>query len=109
MIGYPPRVQRRQTRRGTTPGDTAHFGRNELKEKDCGRTTAPVTGTSSAGPFRRGKKPVQCYRCNGWGHYKLQCPNEEPIEGSREWENLHGEETKEGGPLPQEQEANPQQ
>ena len=41
-IGYPPRVQRRQTRRGTTPGDTTHFGRNELKEKDCGRATAPV-------------------------------------------------------------------
>ena len=52
---------------------------------------------------------MQCYRCNGWGHYKLQCPNEEPIEGSKEWENLHGEETKEGGPLPQEQETNPQQ
>ena len=66
-------------------------------------------GTSAAGPFRRGKKPVQCYRCNGWGHYKLQCPNEEPIEGSKEWENLHGEETKEVGPFPQEQEANPQQ
>ena len=65
-------------------------------------------GISAAGPFRRGKKPVQCYHCNGWGHYKLQCPNEEPVEGSKEWENLHGEET-EGGPLPQEQEANPQQ
>ena len=66
-------------------------------------------GTSAAGPFRRGKKPVQCYRCNGWGHYKLQCPNEEPVVGSKEWENLHGEETKEGGLLPQEQEASPQQ
>ena len=73
--------------------------RNKLKGPD----------TSAAGPFRKGKKPVQCYHCNGWGHYKLQCPNEEPIEGSKEWENLHGEETKEGGPLPQEQEANPQQ
>ena len=52
---------------------------------------------------------MQCYHCNGWGHYKLQCPNEEPIEGSKEWKNLHGEETKEGGPLPQEQEASPQQ
>ena len=30
------------------------------------------TGTSAAGPFRRGKKPVQCYHCNGWGHYELQ-------------------------------------
>ena len=31
--------------------------------------------TSSVGPFRKGKRPVQCYRCNGWGHYKQQCPN----------------------------------
>ena len=73
--------------------------RNKLKDPE----------TSAAGPFRRGKKPVQCYHCNGWGHCKLQCPNEEPVEGSKEWENLHGEETKDGGPLPQEQEANPQQ
>ena len=48
-------------------------------------------GISAAGPFRKGKKPVQCYHCNGWGHYKLQCPNEEPVQGSKEWENLHGE------------------
>ena len=41
-------------------------------------------GISAAGPFRRGKKPVQCYHCKGWGHYKLQCPNEEPVEGSKE-------------------------
>ena len=29
-------------------GDTTHFGRNELKEKDYGRTTAPVTEITSA-------------------------------------------------------------
>ena len=66
-------------------------------------------GTSAAGPFRKGKKLVQCYRCNGWGHYKLQCPNEEPVEGSKEWVNLNGEGTKEEGPLPQAQETKPQQ
>ena len=66
-------------------------------------------GTSSAGPFRKGKRLVQCYHCNGWGHYKQQCPSEEPAEGSKEWANLHGEETKEGGPLPQEHNPNPQQ
>ena len=27
-------------------GDTTHFGRNELKEKDYGRTTAPVTNST---------------------------------------------------------------
>ena len=90
----------------------ANFKNNngyKKRDKQDIRNKLKGPGTSAAGPFRRGKKPVQCYRCNGWGHYKLQCPNEEPIEGSKEWENLHGEETKEGGPLPQEQEANPQQ
>ena len=90
----------------------ANFKNNngyKKRDKQDIRNKLKGPGTSTAGPFRRGKKPVQCYCCNGWGHYKLQCPNEEPIEGSKEWENLHGEETKEGGPLPQEQEANPQE
>ena len=83
--------------------------RSEKGGKQDIRTKLKGPGTSSAGPFRKGKKPVQCYRCNGWGHYKQQCPNEEPTEGSKDWVNLHGEEPKEGGPLPQEKEPNPQQ
>ena len=78
-------------------------GKQDLRNKLKG------PGTSSAGPFRRGKGPVQCHRCNGWGHYKQQCPSEEPVEGSKEWANLNGEETKKGGPLPQDQPTNPQQ
>ena len=39
---------------------------------------------------------MQCHRCNGWGHYKQQCPSEEPAEGSKEWANLNGEEMKRG-------------
>ena len=78
-------------------------GKQDLRNKLKG------PGTSSAGPFRRGKRPVQCHRCNGWGHYKQQCPSEEPAEGSKEWANLNGEETKKGGPLPQDQPTNPQQ
>ena len=57
-------------------------------------------GISAAGPFRRGKKPVQCYRCNGWGHYKLQCPNEEPVEGSKEWKTYMGKRQRRGVPFP---------
>ena len=64
-------------------------------------------GTSAAGTFRKGKKPVQCYHCNGWGHYKLQCPNEEPAEGSKVWVNLNGEETKEGVLFPRTRKPNP--
>ena len=78
-------------------------GKQDLRNKLKG------PGTSSVGPFRRGKRPVQCHRCNGWGHYKQQCPSEEPVEGSKEWANLNGEETKKGGPLPQDQPTNPQQ
>ena len=78
-------------------------GKQDLRNKLKG------PGTSSAGPFRKGKRPVQCHRCNGWGHYKQQCPSEEPAEGSKEWANLNGEETKKGGPLPQDQPTNPQQ
>ena len=83
--------------------------KQQNKDKQDPRTNLKGPGTSSVGPFRRGKKPVQCYHCNGWGHYKQQCPNEEPAEGSKEWVNLNGEETKKGGPLPQDQPTNPQQ
>ena len=83
--------------------------KRQNKDKQDPRTNLKGPGTSSAGPFRKGRRPVQCHRCNGWGHYKQQCPSEEPAEGSKEWANLNGEETKKGGPLPQEQPANPQQ
>ena len=43
-------------------------------------------GILAAGPFTQGRCPVQCHRCCGWGHYKQNCPNKEPVEGSKEWE-----------------------
>ena len=43
----------------------------------------------------------------GWGHYGCNCPNEYPVEGSVNWENLKGEVAKEGGTLPQQ--GNPTQ
>ena len=66
-------------------------------------------GVLAAGPFTQGRHPVQCHRCCGWGHYKQNCPNKEPTEGSKEWEwaNSQGEAVKEGGSLPQEKETNP--
>ena len=56
---------------------------------------------SAAGPFTGGKPPIQCHRCMGWGHFMRNCPNREPIQGSVEWGNLHGEVALEGAPLPQ--------
>ena len=65
---------------------------------------------TAAGPFTGGKPPVQCHRCMGWGHFMRNCPNREPVPGSVEWGNLHGEVAVEGAPLPQEKERpqNPQ-
>ena len=90
----------------------ANFKNNNGYKKNNGqdiRNKLKGPGITAAGPFRKGKKPVQCYRCNGWGHYKVQCPNEEPAEGSKDWVNLKGEGNQEGGPLPQDQETQLQQ
>ena len=48
-------------------------------------------GPSAAGPFRD-RPPVQCYKCNGWGHYQRQCPNCEKVTFANERENSQGEE-----------------
>ena len=33
--------------------------------------------TSAAGPYREvdGSRPIQCFRCQGWGHPKRLCPS----------------------------------
>ena len=82
-------------------------GNGHYKPKQDGRQGLKGTGTSAAGPFRKDKLPVQCYQCMGWGHYGHNCPNEYPVEGSVNWENLKGEAAKEGGTLPQQ--GNPTQ
>ena len=70
--------------------------KSQENDKSDVRNKLKGSGISSVGPFRKGKRLVQCHRCNGWGHYKQQCPSEGPTEGSKEWTNLHGEETKKG-------------
>ena len=65
-------------------------------------------GPSAAGPFHN-KPPVQCYKCNGWGHYQRQCPNRTKVTFSAERENDNGEETAEGGSTPPRDTANPPQ
>ena len=56
-------------------------------------------GPSAAGPFWD-RLLVQCYKCNGWGHYQRQCPNHEKVTFANERENSQGEEMREGGSTP---------
>ena len=37
-------------------------------------------GVSSAGPFKNGRRPIQCYKCGGWGHVARECANQENVE-----------------------------
>ena len=76
-------------------------GNGHYMPKQDGRQGLKGLGVSAAGPFQKNKPPVQCYQCMGWGHYGHNCPNEYPVEGSVNWENLKGEAAKEGGTLPQ--------
>ena len=90
------------TKDGSKKKSNGHY-----KPKQDGRQGLKGPGTSAAGPFRKNKPLVQCYQCMGWGHYGRNCPNEYPVEGSINWENLKGEVAKEGGTLPQQ--GNPTQ
>ena len=37
------------------------------------------------GPFCNGKKPLQCFKCGGWGHVIRECPSP----GNVNWEELN--------------------
>ena len=85
--------------------ETSGFGLDDLNEqlKSLGqylsrdtRNQSQGQGLSAAGPFRD-RLPVQCYKCNGWGHYQRQCPNREKVTFANERENSQGEEMREGG------------
>ena len=43
--------------------------------------------TTSHGPFREGKKPIQCFKCVGWGHGWQECPSP----GNIDWRRLKGD------------------
>ena len=85
--------------KGTTDSSKKK-GNSHYKPKQDGRQGLKGPGTSAAGPFWKNKPLVQCYQWMGWGHYGQNCPNEYPVEGSINWENLKGEVVKEGGTLP---------
>ena len=46
--------------------------------------------TSAAGPYREADsfRPIQCFRCHGWGHPKRLCPSHlNYTQGGVAWDN----------------------
>ena len=42
-------------------------------------------GVTAAGPFREGRRLLQCHNCGGWGHVKRECSTQ----GNMNWEELN--------------------
>ena len=90
---------------------TATLKANTIKPKSASAPSSPIKKrngegsnlpkskgpeTTSHGPFRGGKKPIQCFKCGGWGHGWRECPSL----GNIDWRRLKGDE-----PPPQGKEA----
>ena len=39
------------------------------------RNSLQGLGVNASGPFENGQKPIQCFKCKGWGHPRRLCPS----------------------------------
>ena len=40
------------------------------------RTNLQGPGVNASGPFTNDQKPIQCFKCKGWGHPRRLCPSQ---------------------------------
>ena len=69
--------------------------------KDDQRKVSKGPHTSSAEPFKPNQKPIQCFKCEGWGHGWRECATK----GNVDWGRVHGDPapTVQDGPKPKQQ------
>ena len=55
-----------QGRNNRSQGNGKNSGQNRTNGDTCNELTGLTT--NSSGPFPEGQRPIQCYKCHGWGH-----------------------------------------
>ena len=65
------------------PVDKAKGEPKSKLKKDNGKNGSKSKGpeTSANGPYKGNQKPIQCYKCGGWGHTARVCPSLETKTG----------------------------
>ena len=66
-------------KRKTSPRKTP-TGTPTSSPQNSPRNPGKGPGISSAGPFRSGRKPLQCFKCGGWGHVIHECATQENLD-----------------------------
>ena len=71
--------------------------KNSPRKEDV-RKQSKGPAVTSAGPFKPDQKPMQCHKCQGWGHGWRECATK----GNVDWGRVHGEPTPNVQPGPAE-------
>ena len=68
--------QRREMKKSSPRSPKNESPRNAVPSTPRSRGPA----ITSAGPFHGSKKPLQCFKCRGWGHVQRECPTSENVD-----------------------------
>ena len=79
------------------PKGTKNKSPGDSPRKDEKRKSPRGPGTSSAGPFKPQQRPIQCYKCKGWGHGWRECATK----GNVDWGRVREEPTPIENPNPE--------
>ena len=68
-------TQKRDVRKSSPRSPKSESPRSTVPNSPRSRGPA----ITSAGPFQGNRRPLQCYKCGGWGHVQRECPTSENV------------------------------